>query len=85
MIGKGTIEEKLGLITKAITSYETCLTMGRPDAQLEFSKASETLWPHLKLATLYDYYGDSEKAIFHYNKYLELNPSHYQIFINKSS
>ena len=79
MFVKGTIEEKLGLITKAITSYETCLTMGRPDAQLEFSKASETLWPHLKLATLYDYYGDSEKAIFHYNKYLELNPSHYQI------
>ena len=72
MFVKGTIEEKLGLITKAITSYETCLTMGRPDAQLEFSKASETLWPHLKLATLYDYYGDSEKAIFHYNKYLEL-------------
>ena len=31
------------------------------------------------LIILYDYYGDSEKAIFHYNKYLELNPSHYQI------
>ncbi|MBP3909032.1 MAG: glycosyltransferase [Turicibacter sp.] len=79
MFLKGTLEEKFGLITKAIRSYESCLELGSPDSQLEFSKASEALWPHLKLAVLYDGYGDYEKAIFHYNKYLELNPSHYQL------
>lgn len=79
MFLKGTIEEKLGLITKAIQSYNNCLKLGKPTAQLEFSSGSEALWPHLKLAALYDAYGDYEQAVYHYNKYLELNPSHYQI------
>lgn len=79
MFLKGTLEEKFGLMTKAIRSYESCLELGTPDSQLEFSKASESLWPHLKLASLYEGVGDYEKAIFHYNKYLELNPSHYQL------
>ena len=79
MFLKGTLEEKLGLITKAIRSYESCLELGTPPPELEFSKASESVWPHFKLAVLYDTYGDYEKAIVHYNKYLQLNPSHYQL------
>ena len=79
MFIKGTLEERLGFITKAIRSYEACLKLGKPDVQFEFASASEGLWPHLKLATLYGRYDDYELALDHYKKYLMLDSSQYKI------
>ncbi|MCI8702613.1 MAG: glycosyltransferase [Turicibacter sp.] len=79
MFIKGTIEEQLGFPTRAIRSYEACLTLDKPGAQFEFASGAEGLWPHLKLATLYEYYGDYEMAIDHYKKYLLLDSSQYKI------
>lgn len=85
MFIKGTLEERLGFTTKAIRSYEACLTLGKPEAQFEFSSASEGLWPHLKLATLYERYEDYEMAIDHYKKYLMIDSSQYKILYSIAS
>ena len=85
MFIKGTIEERLGLITRAMRSYEACLTLGKPDAQFEFASASEGLWPHLKLASIYEGFGDYELAIEHYKQYLMLDSSQYKILYSIAS
>lgn len=76
---RGLLEKKLGQIIKTIQSYEKCLEMGKPRAEIEFQQMCYDFGPTFGLAEIYEEQQDYAKAIEYYNKCLMLNPAKYQL------
>lgn len=76
---RAVLEKKIGQITKAIKSYETCLEMGKPRAEIEFQQICYDFGPAFGLAEIYEEQQDYVKAIEYYNKSLKLDPTKYQL------
>jgi len=76
---RGTLERQAGQITKAIESFETCLKMGKPRAEIEFQKMCYEFGPLYNLAEINQAQSEFEKAIQFYNKALAADSSKFQI------
>ena len=76
---RGIVEKKKGLVFKAIVSFEKCLTMGKPQAALEFSKLSYGYGAHFHLAEIYKQQEVFAKAFVHYQESLRLEKSKYEL------
>lgn len=79
MYFRGIIERQDGEVIKAIRSFEKCLEMGKPRAQLEFQELCYGLGPAFALAEIYEEQQDYQMAISYYNKCLSIDPSKYQV------
>ena len=76
---RGTLERQSGQISKAIQSFETCLKMGKPRAEIEFQKMCYEFGPLYNLAEMNQAQADFEKAIQYYNQALAADSSKFQI------
>lgn len=76
---RGLLEHQSNEVLKAIRSFEQCLTMGRPRAEIEFQEICYEFGPNYQLAEIYEEQREYTKAFEYYNKCLRIDPSKYQL------
>lgn len=74
---RGTIYHSMGIITKAVKSFNKCLEMGEPPSVLNFIVGVGLYKPYFALGCIAYQSGDYPEALRYYNQALLVNPDYH--------